>query len=49
MNSPAFDAFVDDCFLENDPICDLRLDDSLVLDDYVSKLIEDKIQPNQED
>ncbi len=49
MSSPAFDAFIDDCFLENDPICDLRLEDSLELDRYASKLIEEIFALREQD
>ena len=37
--STAYEAFFDDCFLEKDPICDLRREDSLELDRYASELI----------
>jgi len=39
MTSKALDDFIDDCFLENDPLCNLHREDSLWLDSYVSKLI----------
>ena len=38
-HSTAYEAFFDDCFLEKDPICDLRREDSLELDRYASELI----------
>ena len=37
--STAYEAFFDDCFSAKDPICDLRIEDSLVLDCYASELI----------
>ncbi len=37
--SSAYEAFFDDCFVEKDPICDLRREDSLELDRYASELI----------
>ena len=37
--SSAYEAFFDDCFVEKDPICDLRIEDSLELDRYASELI----------
>ncbi|WP_269622418.1 hypothetical protein [Prochlorococcus marinus] len=43
MTSKAFDAFIEDCFLNNDPICDLRREDSLELDRYASKLLAEMI------
>ena len=41
MTSEAFDDFIDDCFVEKDPICDLRRQASLELDRYASALIAD--------
>ncbi|KGG13394.1 MULTISPECIES: hypothetical protein [Prochlorococcus] len=49
MASPAFDAFIDDCFVEKDPICDLRKEDSIELDLYASKLITEMLAKSQED
>ena len=37
--SSAYEAFFDDCFVEKDPICDLRIEDSIWLDNYASQLI----------
>jgi len=45
MTSPALDDFIDDCFLNNDPICDLKQEDSLWLDRYASKLLAETIVP----
>ena len=39
MSSQGLDDFIDDCFVEKDPICDLRTQDSLELDRYASALI----------
>ena len=39
MSSGGLDDFIDDCFVEKDPICDLRRQDSLELDRYASALI----------
>ena len=39
MSSHGLDDFIDDCFVEKDPICDLRRQDSLELDRYASALI----------
>ena len=43
MGTRELDAFIDDCFLEQDPLCDLRQEDSIVLDKYLSKLISDQL------
>ena len=48
MTSRALDDFIDDCFLEKDPICDLHRAESLWLDQYASKLIADNIDSTQE-
>ena len=39
MSTDVLDDFIDDCFVEKDPICDLRRQDSLELDRYASALI----------
>ena len=39
MSSTGLDDFIDDCFVEKDPICDLSRQDSLELDRYASALI----------
>ena len=39
MSSDGLNDFLDDCFVEKDPICDLRRQDSLELDRYASVLI----------
>ncbi len=39
MASHSFDDFIDDCFVEKDPICDLKIEDSIWLDKYASQLI----------
>ncbi len=39
MASHSFDDFIDDCFVEKDPICDLKIEDSIWLDNYASQLI----------
>ncbi len=39
MASQALDDFIDDCFVEEDPLCSLYKDDALWLDQYVSNLI----------
>ncbi len=39
MSSQGLDDFIDDCFVDKDPICDLRRQDSLELDRYASALI----------
>ena len=38
MTSKALEDFMDDCFTGNDPICDLHLEDSIWLDNYISTL-----------
>ncbi len=48
--SSAYEAFFEDCFVEKDPICNLRREDSLVLDHFASELIlemlSEKSSPN---
>ncbi len=39
MSPDGLDDFIDDCFVEKDPICDLRTQDSIALDHYASALI----------
>ena len=39
MTSQALDDFIDDCFVEKDPLCSLYKDDALWLDQYASDLI----------
>ena len=39
MASRAFDDFIDDCFLEKEPLCNLYKEDALWLDKYASDLI----------
>ena len=39
MTSKALDDFIDDCFLDDDPMCNLHREDSLWLDSYISKLV----------
>ena len=39
MSSHGLDDFIDDCFVEKDPICDLRRQDSIEIDRYASALI----------
>ena len=41
MESKVLDDFIDDCFIGRDPICNLYRDDSIWLDQYLSKLIID--------
>ena len=48
MTLKALDDFIDDCFLEGDPICNLHRDDSIWLDNYVSQLISEKTSPLEE-
>ncbi len=48
MTSKALDDFIDDCFVEKDPICDLHREDSLWLDLYASKLIAETFNPLEE-
>ena len=48
MNSQAMDDFIDDCFIEQDPICNIYRDDSLWLDCYASKLTT-KITPQPQE
>ena len=43
MLSQGLDDFIDDCFIEKDPICDLRRQDSIELDRYASALIAEMI------
>ena len=40
----AYEAFFDDCFVDKDPICDLRIEDSLALDRYASELIAEMVE-----
>ena len=42
----AFDDFVDHCFIEEDPICERRGENSLVL--VASQLISELVSENQE-
>ncbi len=42
-SSNAFDDFLDDCFVEHDPICSLYIEDSLWFDQYASKLAQERV------
>ncbi len=39
MTSGALDNFIDDCFVEKDPLCNLYKEDALWYDKYASDLI----------
>jgi len=39
MTSRALDDFIDDCFVEKDPLCNLYKEEALWLDQYASDLI----------
>ena len=42
----AFDDFVDDCFIEEDPICELR--GEMSLESVASQIISELVSANQE-
>ncbi len=48
MSSEILDDFIDDCFIDKDPICDLYKDDSIWLDTYATNLIESLLKPSDE-
>ena len=49
MTSKALDDFIDDCFIDQDPICNLYRDDSIWLDNYASDLLEKMTQSIEKD
>ncbi|WP_193742026.1 MULTISPECIES: hypothetical protein [Prochlorococcus] len=48
MTSKALDDFIDECFVGNDPICNLYREDTLWLDAYASRLIAEMPTPIEE-
>ncbi len=44
MSTGALDAFIDDCFVEKDPLCDLSTEKSIELDRFASKLIAEMLE-----
>ena len=44
LDNPAFDDFVDDCFIDKDPLCDISREKSIEL--IASQIIEELVLSN---